>query len=195
MRWIWMALLVMLSAGAVASEMWRWVDERGVVHFSDRPHPGAERVTIQPPQTFTLPEQAPRAAPAAEEPPPPPVRQPLFVYTRLSILSPAEGEVLWNIGTELNVQLAVEPPLVPQHVLRVFLDGTEVENVPQGSTQFTVGGVYRGERRLRVAIADELGRELASTDPVVFFVQQASLLNPNRPPAVRPVPRPTPGGG
>jgi hypothetical protein len=193
MRWIWIALLVMSSAGAVASEMWRWVDERGVVHFADKPHPGAERVNIQPAQTFPAPDLAQPAEPPRADPPPvrQPVRQPLFAYTRFTIVSPAEGETLWNIGSELNVQLAIEPPLAPHHTLRLFLDGAEVEALPQGSTQFTISEVYRGERRLRAAIADELGRELASTAPVVFFVQQASLLNPNRP-AARPG---APGGG
>jgi hypothetical protein len=189
MRWIWVAMLATLSAGALAGEMWRWTDERGVVHYSDRPHPGAERVDIGPAQTF------PSLAPAPERPaaPPPaaarePVRSPLFVYTRFSVVSPAQGETLWNLGGELNVELAVEPPLAPQHVLRVFLDGAEVKDVPQGDTRFTVGEVFRGERRLRVAVVDAQGRELASTDPVVFYVQQASLLNPNRP-------QRAPGGG
>jgi hypothetical protein len=186
MRWIWLTLLVTLPAGALADEVWRWTDEHGVVHYSDRPHPGAERLDIGAAQTFpALAPPPPAAPPAAEREP---VRQPLFAYTRFSVVTPAEGEVLWNIGGELNVELAVEPPLAPQHLVRVYLDGKEVKDVPQGNTQFTIGEVFRGERRLRIAVVDAQGRELASTDPVVFYVQQASLLNPNRP-------QRAPGGG
>ena len=96
---------------------------------------------------------------------------------------------LWNIGGELTVQLAVEPALQPGHELQIFLDGVRVAEVPQGQSQFTISEVFRGERQLRAVIVDERGRELASSATIRFYVQQASLLNPNRPG------RPAAGGG
>lgn len=185
MRWISMALLLMVCAGAAASEMWRWVDERGVVHYSDRPHPGAERVELKPAQSYQAPRIAP--APSASTEAPEPQRDARVSYSRLAILSPAEGETLWNIGGELNVELALEPPLAESHELLVYLDEQRVADVPRG-TQITLSEVYRGEHRLRVSIVDERGRELVSSEPVVFYVQQASIQNPNRP-------SPRPGGG
>jgi hypothetical protein len=197
MRWILMALLMAFAVTSGASEMWRWVDENGVVHFSDRPQPGAERIDMRPAQTFTAPPVEPRAprqsAPEGQA-------DAGTRYTQLSILSPAEGETLWNIGAELNVQLAVEPPLAEAHELRVYLDGARVEDSPQG-TQFTLRDVFRGERRLRVSIVDDSERELVSTPTIVFYVQQASLQNPAQqgaptrpPPRPRPQPRPSGGG-
>jgi hypothetical protein len=181
MRWMWMLLLLVFCAGAVASEMWRWVDANGVVHYSDRPRPGAERVEVGAAQTFSAPVIAPsrRDEPATEGEPAP-------LYSRLGIVSPAEGETLWNIGGELSVQVAVEPRLASGHQLRIFLDGSQVEGVPQGATQFTIGEVFRGERRLRASIVDARGRELVSSETITFYVQQTSVLNPNRP---------RPGGG
>jgi hypothetical protein len=194
MRWMWMALLMTFAFTSGATEMWRWVDENGVVHFSDRPQPGAERVDLRPAQTFTAPPVEPRPPRRAPEEP----ANATIRYTQLSILSPAEGETLWNIGTELNVQLAIDPPLAGAHELRVFLDGVRVADSPQGA-QFTLRDVFRGERRLRVSIVDESERELVSTPTIVFYVQQASLQNPaqrgspTRPPP-RPQPRPSGGG-
>lgn len=176
MRWMWMALLLVFATVAGAGEMWRWVDERGIVHYSDRPHPGAERVDMEPAQSYTAPALLPRRAEAPGEPGEPPVS-----YSRLSIVSPAEGEMLWNIGGQLTVQVASEPDLQEGHELRVFLDGQQVDGVPQGSGQFAIDEVYRGEHTLRASIVDGDGRELMSSAPVVFYVQQASLLNPNRP--------------
>lgn len=184
MRWMWMALLLVLATVAAAGEMWRWVDERGIVHYSDRPHPGAERVEVGPAQSYTAPALPPRRPEAPEAPDEPPVR-----YSRLSIVSPAEGEMLWNIGGQLTVQVAAEPVIQGGHELRVYLDGQPVEGVPPGGGQFTIGEVYRGEHTLRASIVDEEGRELISSAPIVFYVQQASLLNPNRPR------RPGTGGG
>lgn len=179
MRWMWLVLLsTLMLQSASAAEMWRWVDERGVVHFSDRPHPGAERVDLAPAQTFQAPPAvtAPDAPDAASDRP----EQDAASYSQLAIVSPQEGEMLWNIRGELNVSLRMEPALRDGHRLQMYLDGQRVEEVPQ-STQFTLNEVYRGEHRLRASIEDQRGRELVSSGTVVFYVQQASLLNPNRP--------------
>lgn len=186
MRWIVLLALPWLAAGAAASELWRRVDEHGVVHYSDRPMPGAERITVGPAQTYEAPAIPERAATdpalAADE------EQQAASYTRLSIVSPAAGETLWNIGGQLNVELAVEPEIRDAHALRLHLDGVPVGGVPEAQTQFTIGDVHRGEHSLRASIVDEQGRELVSSGNVVFYVQQASLLNPSHP-ARRP------GGG
>lgn len=177
MRWILVVLLMCCALGAHAEEVWRWVDENGVVHYSDRPRPGAERVELNPAQTYTpqaVPARPERAQPAQSEAAPGPR------YTGLRVVSPAPGETLWNIGGQLNVQLEVRPGLAPGHQLRVLLDGQRVET-PRGATQFTINEVYRGEHTLSASVMDAQGRELLASDPVTFYVQQASLQNPNRP--------------
>lgn len=178
MRWILLALLMTCALGAHAEEVWRWVDENGVVHFSDRPRPGAERVELNRPQTFTPPPlPAPQAsAPSGQQSEP----DAAPAYTGVRVVSPAAGETLWNIAGELTAQVEVQPALAAGHSLRVSLDGRRVET-PPGATQFTISEVYRGEHRLSVAVVDENGRELVSSEPVTFYVQQASLQNPNRP--------------
>jgi len=106
MRWMWMALLLTLALhSAAAKEMWRWVDERGVVHYSDRPQPGAERVDLDPAQTYTAPpvETAPAEPDTAPERP----GQDTGSYSQLAIVSPEQGEMLWNIRGELTVRLRI----------------------------------------------------------------------------------------
>ena len=180
MRWITVFLLMMLSAGAAAAEVWRWVDENGVMHFSDRPHPGAERMELAPAQTFTAPALPPPRQPAPRE-----SAEPASAYSRVAIVSPQAGETLWNIGGQLPVQVALEPQLASGHELRIFVDGNRVEGVPQGAVQFTIGEVFRGEHTLRAAIFDTGGRELASSEAITFYVQQTSIQGPTQ---ARPLP-------
>ncbi|MFU8820730.1 MAG: DUF4124 domain-containing protein [Gammaproteobacteria bacterium] len=184
MRWMTVLLLLICSAGAVAAEVWRWVDENGETHFSDRPHPGAEQVDLAPAQTFTAP-----ALPPPRQPAPRAAAEPASPYSRVTIVSPEAGEMFWNIGGQLTVQLALEPQLIRGHELRMFLDGNRVQGVPQGPVQFTIGEVFRGEHTLRAAIFDSGGRELASSEAITFYVQQTSIQNP-----ARNRPRPTGGG-
>lgn len=185
MRWILMVLLLVSWPVVAAEEMWRWVDEDGVVHYSDRPHPGAERVQLEAAQSYQAPVLPPRAEdrPGEENGD----VDGGTAYSELRIVSPASEETLWNIGTELDVRLSISPGLAPGHQLRIYLDGNRVEDVPQGRSQFTLGEVYRGEHTLRATIVDGNGRELVSSEPVVFYVQQASLQNPN---SNRAFPRP-----
>lgn len=188
MRFVMMALLLSWTLIAAGTEMWRWVDENGVVHFSDRPQPGAERVDMRAAQTFTAPEIEPRRAAVAE--PEQDADEPATVrYNRLAVLSPEDGESLWNIAGELNIQVDVDPALRSNHGLVVHLNGRRV-GTPHSETSFTIGDVTRGEHTLRVAIVDEQGRERASSNPVVFFVHQTSIQNPVRPGPVRPQPGP-----
>jgi hypothetical protein len=192
MRYISVALLLMLCAGAAASEVWRWVDDQGVVHYSDRPQPGAERVEMKSVQSYQAPQVAPQPGSNVAEPNAEQEEQ--APYSRLSIVAPSDGETLWNIGGELNVRLTMNPPLASGHELEIYLDGQRVDGVPQ-ATQFTLGEVYRGEHRLRASIVDASGRELASSATIVFYVQQASIQNPARQgQPTRARPRPPAGG-
>ena len=195
MRLVWLVPVLFLVALADASgeerELWRWVDDQGVVHFSDRPVPGAEKVTLRGAQTFSAPAARPQAAPpegaAGEDPAQAPI------YRRLSIVQPGREETLRNIEGRLDVRIEVDPPIRGRHELRAFLDGQPVQSVPPAATAFTVANVFRGEHTLRVAIVDETGREIATSDAVRFFVHQTSLLNPSNPATSPPRPTPQPG--
>ena len=46
-----LVLLGLLAAGFAAEETWMWTDEEGVVHYSDRPQPGAELVVLDEPNS------------------------------------------------------------------------------------------------------------------------------------------------
>ena len=190
MRWICLALLLIFSMSAAATELWRWVDENGVIHYSDRPHPGAERIELQQVQSFTPPERPARDA--RREDSSQSRDEAGAAYTGLRIVSPGEEETLWNIGGEMSVELALQPALRAGHTLRVHLDGDRVVELPSGQTRVTLDEVYRGEHRLRASVVDGQGRELASSDPVVFFVQQASIQNPQNPNRPQGPTRPTP---
>lgn len=169
-----------VSAIAAATELYRWVDEDGVVHYSDRPREGAERVTIQPAQTFSAPA-LPQPAPAAE-----PAEGEASVYQELLIASPAEEETVWNIENQLPVSLTVAPAVQRGHRFALFLDGERVDGVPARATDFVISDVFRGEHTLRAVVEDQAGNELARSPTRRFFVQRGTTANPPVGPAPRP---------
>ena len=105
-----LVLTISLIAGvAGASEVYRWVDDDGQVHFSDRPREGAERVVIDEPQTIQAPAPS-RTRPARDAEADEAEDEP-FSYELLEIVTPGQEEVLWNIEGQLAVSMRLEPRL------------------------------------------------------------------------------------
>lgn len=171
----WCLLVFALIAGPVsAATVWRWVDENGVVHYSDRPVEGAEEIELTPAQSFPSTRQAPRRTLPQQS------TQASVPYQSFEVVSPAQEETLWNIGGTLQVQLALQPALRPNHRIDVLLDG-ERKNLSSTSTQLTVPEVFRGQHSLQGVVVDADGREVQRTSAITFVVQQTSVLNPNNP--------------
>ena len=94
-------------------------------------------------------------------------------------MSPAEQETLWNIGTNLPVQVRFQPALQPGHRYDLMYDGQR-RNVNTVSPNVTLPDVFRGQHTLQVVVLDADGTEVMRSPARVFFVQQTSTLNPNR---------------
>ena len=176
----WLILLSALSGtSATGAPAWTWVDANGTVHFSDRPQPGARQVELAGAQGFGLGTPA-RTWSGATSP-----GDPAAPYQGIDIVSPAQQETLWNIGTVLNVQVRFQPALQPGHRYDLVLDGQR-RNVNTTSPRVALPDVFRGTHTLEVVAIDASGAELMRSPPRTFFVQQTSALNPNSANARRP---------
>lgn len=167
------AVALILLAGVALAQAYRWVDKDGVVHYSDRPEPGAEEVQ--------LPEYRPSSAPTA------PVSRPTrrdeaaasdanqpFSYQSLTVAAPASEQTLWNIEGVLNVSLALQPALQSGHRIRVYFDGNP--RMVSG-TSFQLEEVYRGAHNLQAEVIDQTGKLMIRSEPSRFYVQQNAIGN------------------
>ena len=165
------ALLLPFAAGLAAGQVYRWVDADGVVHYSDQPHPGAEEVELELAPAISMPRAAPRAGRPAAAPEP----EAAPAYQSLTVASPAAEETLWNIAGVLDVTLNLQPALQPGHQVRVYFDGTPQE---VSGTQFQLQEVWRGEHNLQAEVLDESGNLMIRSEPIRFYVQQTTIVNP-----------------
>jgi len=183
MRTLLFILLAVVSTAACA-EVYRWVDETGQIHYSDRPHAGAETVTLPHAQTFPAPRSPQRrvVVPPTEGPSAAPGRQPAATgYRSVSIVSPKNQEVLWNVGEGVRVTVATEPSLRRGHVLVIYLDDEVVARLTGNDRETELTQVYRGEHSLQAEVRDSGGALVTGSEPVTFMVQQTSIQNPNNP--------------
>ena len=168
-----LALLGLLAASAVVADTYTWTDDEGVVHYSDRPVPGATRIHIAEPNIGRSPPPRRNAATAgASDPdtttePTEPIR-----YSSFEVTAPGAEETLWNIEGVLNVSLSLTPGLQPGHQVRVYFDGQP--RMVRGAS-FQIDEVYRGVHNLQAEVLDETGKMLIRTKTNRFYVQQSGI--------------------
>lgn len=167
------ALALLYTAGASA-QIYKWIDEDGVVHYSDQAHPGAEIVLLPDSNAVDLssrPRQVTgtsRNSETADQQP----RQ--FSYESLTFSSPQSEQTLWNIGGTLEVSLNLQPALRPDDRVRIYFDG---EPQMVDALQFEMTEVWRGEHNLQAEVLDSTGALMIRSEPLRFFVQQTSVNN------------------
>jgi hypothetical protein len=168
-------MLVAVSAAAATTAIYKWVDENGVTHYSDQPHPGAQKIQVQAAQTY-------KAAAGPRTPTPVPrTRAPgTAVYSACVVTRPTNQEMFQNTQT-VPASVHLEPNLRAGDQISVLLDGAPVmSDVPMDS-EFALSSVYRGAHSLAVKVEDASGSVVCQSPSVPFNVRQASVLAPNSP--------------
>jgi len=164
-------LIGLLATVSALAEAYRWVDDEGITHYSDRPQEGAERVELAEYSRNTgarLYRDAPRSAAASDDT----GADGPFSYQSLVISSPGAEETLWNIEGVLNVSVAVSPGLQSGHRVRVYFDGQP--RLVSG-TSFEIEEVYRGVHNIQAEVIDATGRLMIRTETNRFYVQQTTV--------------------
>jgi hypothetical protein len=160
---------------AVAATVYKWVDEKGVVHYSDQPHPNAQKMNVQAAQTYReTPLAAPGGAPApaaAAQPAP---------YQGCAIAQPADDQTFTNIEA-LTVVVRTDPVLRPGDQIFLTLDGQPLNGGAATRNPFTLSPVDRGTHTLQAVVRNSDGGLMCQTPGVTYNVHQPSVLNPANP--------------
>jgi hypothetical protein len=181
MRQVASFLLLGAALAASAADIWRWKDADGVVHYSDTPVPGAERVVVN--RAEPRPDDAAPASAAGGPPRAEPDRapaQPAVRYTRCAVSQPPNDEAYFAVDS-VSVSLAIEPYLQPRHRVEVLLNGTPYADWPAGALSYTFTGLYRGSYTLAVRVLDANGRTVCTGPVSNFHLRQPSILSPQSP--------------
>ena len=178
-----MALGLFAAFAAQAAVVYKWTDADGVVHFSDQPQPGAEKVITSSGDATTNAATTPAAIAAADQaappkptPPKPPKPTEGLPYTLLSISSPTAEQTFVNEA--IGVRLVLEPTLVEGQTITWYLNGAPLTDQSPDAEQFVLQGLGRGAYTLSATITDPATGETMSSAPVTFYVRQPSQLSP-----------------
>lgn len=175
-------VLLALAVPAFAGQtVYKWVDDKGVTHFSDQPGPGAEKVELRggsnrsaaPAPTYSPPAQ--QDTTARKGPP----------YSRFVVDSPQQDEAIINTGGVVRVSLASTPAIATGHLITLYLDGGAVEDASPTAMTHQFTNMPRGTHTVKAVVSTSQGKKLQETPTVTFHVRQESAAQPPVGPALR----------
>lgn len=163
-----------VSLGTRAAVVYKWTDADGVVHFSDQPVPGAEKVVTGGLNTAHTLGVSTKSAPPTDtsKPKANPVDYRLFAIT-----SP-EHDQTFTGNSPVMVNLALDPLLKADQTVTWSMNGVQVANQAPDAVKFTLTDLSRGTYTLTATVTDLASGQSRTSDPVSFTVMLPSLLSP-----------------
>lgn len=181
------ALLLLGATMPAQATTYRWVDDKGVVHYSDRPQPGADKVNLPSAQTYN--SGSPASKTPVPAPPvvsaPPAVSAPLgAVATGECLITAPQNEQTFNNAYSLTITAKGPMPGPTIGEVRLLLDGGLNQKGP--ASEFVVNPIDRGMHRAIVVFMNAGGGELCRTKPVTFYVRKPTIIRPAARPKAKP---------
>ncbi|MDF5523046.1 DUF4124 domain-containing protein, partial [Vibrio parahaemolyticus] len=162
---------LLIASIAFAQVAYTWVDENGVVHFSDTPNKGAKAIALPnleasapAPEVESTESLAPQTTPstASQNKPEKTTEKPLPL--KLSMQTPKHNETIRSNRGIINIQLETNRKLGIGEQLQLLLDGKPY-GAPQNHIVWQLNNIDRGTHTLAVH-AKRSGKLIASTSPI-----------------------------
>lgn len=141
-----------------AKPVFKTVDEKGKVSFSDTPQEQSTKVELRDINTA-------KPVKASARPPTTPVKESaLTSYTDLSITSPKPDALIPNGLVAFTVVAKISPELQAGHKLQLSIDGQVHSS--SATSSITVDSIHRGQHTLQLSIVDDKGKTLKKSKSI-----------------------------
>lgn len=176
----WMIFIGIFMINSVTlcatAAVYRTVDSKGVVTFSDQPGDKSALVTLPESNVATLNSKTGNTT-AVE------TKTKKTGYTLFEIESPKDQDTIQN-APNIVVSIKIKPELQQGDTIQVLLDGKAVAppststtvSIPKTREKETV--ITRGLHTLSAVLYDAQNKKITETAPITIFVHYASVLFP-----------------
>ena len=160
-------LLALFTLTAVFGDtLYKWVDDQGNVHYSDKPHPGATKMHLPNAQTFTPPATATPDDGSGQH-----RQQAQQQAYSIQITSPSADQTFSNTQS-VTVSVSLTPGLQQGDTITITVDGQS--QGPGGSLSATFDGLDRGQHTASATLQEANGKVL-SAPSVTFYIHRATV--------------------
>ncbi|MCY9873657.1 DUF4124 domain-containing protein [Vibrio barjaei] len=165
-------ILCIVSPLSWSIEIYTWVDEKGMQHFSDHPDsPQASLIVLpDPPAPYLGDEVSPATRSFSETPTLQPIR------LKVSIRTPTHDATIRNNAGNFDVVGHIDGKLHVSAKLQLLLDG-KVYGAPKSTPHWSLSGIDRGTHTLTIQ-AQQNGKVIASSNTITVHLHRASVQSP-----------------
>ncbi|KTC74886.1 hypothetical protein Lbir_0676 [Legionella birminghamensis] len=161
-------LLLFLTVNVVHADIYKWVDSNGNVHFTDKPHPGAEKIELPEAQTYSPATNQPAETEQIEKPADEEEKE---TYSYLAVSQPQNEATIRNNQGYVPIIIEIKPDLRKGDLLQILYDGEPLGD-PQATTIFALNDVKRGSHTIAVQIVDAEGNVLNTSEAITIYMQR-----------------------
>jgi hypothetical protein len=172
-RRLWIVLGLLTAVAAQAAVIYKWTDANGVVHYSDQPVPGAEKIvtagrttlnTYASPVGSTANGQAGKSGNTAPGAP------------TITVASPQPEQNYFD-DEQIIVSLSMQT-LQPEQSVSWHLNGRELTDQTPSTTTFVLPNPGRGTFAIAATVTNQTTGDVQTTPSITFHVHEPSLLSP-----------------
>ena len=162
--------------------VYKWTDPNGLVHYSDQPVPGAEKILTGVSSARSAPfAAAAKTAPAAKAVPAlKSKKDPANKATREILITSPTPEQTFLGGEPVPFHLSLNPDLKDGQTITWNLNGKTLDDQPNDAVAFTLVDLDRGSYSVFATVTNSDTGESQTSAPVNFNVHQPSTLSPLR---------------
>jgi Domain of unknown function (DUF4124) len=172
-RSLWIVLGLLTAVTAQSAVIYKWTDAKGVVHYSDQPVPGAERIITAGKSSINTYSAQPGSAANGQQAKP---GNGTSLPAAVTISSPQPDQNFFN-DEPINVSLS-QTTLKPDQSVTWHLNGKELTDQSPSTTLFVLPNPGRGTFVIAATVTNQTSGEVITTPSVTFYVREPSLLSP-----------------
>ena len=158
-------ILALTCTFAASAALYKGLDAKGNVVYSDRPFEAAKRYTPSPISVVGTADGEPEETVSGEK------KTDVFKYLEFDIVSPTQKQIIGS-DSDVRVSLNIKPGLNAEkaHGIWVLVDGIpQIEN--SKSLSIPLGQLYRGMHKLQAQVRDEEGKIIVRTRITLISIQ------------------------
>jgi len=161
-RWMLIALCILPLISL--AKIYKWTDEEGNLHFTDKPKQGATTVKLPKLQEYSAPKQSPEQQQASAV-------GSSVDYSEVSITQPEANATIRNNQGFVAIMIHTEPSLADGHKFQLILNSRKVGE-PQTSPSFALKELDRGSHNIAIHIVNSNGEPLAKSEQITIHMHR-----------------------